>query len=387
MDPDAPATCKDDFRELFFEEEGEQVEPEHPAELNADYAMYQLDPAFASLSKKVTEQGYDWINHCAATYTETQIGDAARWTEVSLRDAIVAPTPLPDPSLLNESQSFVYRVVVEHKERSRAQLGVPPLRILVCGTAGSGKTFLIKSLKHHLGDQCLVLAPTGVAADNIGGSTYHSKIPIPRKDIDRSSIRLTGNSARLRKFCADWTGVRYAIIDEMSMVGRRSLGQIDEMLRQMTGVDDWFGGLSVILVGDHGQLPPVKDKRAFDWSGCRHVRADKFDDVLQKAPSWQLRGIDAYRQFTDVFFLDRIERTEESESAEYFKGFQLRARDGLLEQDDHNYAMKHLHRDDDRAASFCGPDAKRLVTTRRRRDELNREQLIAAFPAARHPFN
>ena len=35
------------------------------------------------------------------------------------------------------------------------------------------------------------------------------------------------------------------IIDEMSMVGRRALGQIDEMLKQAKGSDDWFGGLSI----------------------------------------------------------------------------------------------------------------------------------------------
>ena len=122
----------------------------------------------------------------------------------------------------------------------------------VCGTAGSGKTFLIRAIKQELQDRCLVLAPTGVAADNIGGSTYHSKLPVPRSDIDRANIRLSRGSSREQRLQSDLTGVSYIIIDEMSMVGRRALGQIDELLRQATGKEEVFGGLSVILVGDHG---------------------------------------------------------------------------------------------------------------------------------------
>lgn len=45
-DPDAPATCKDDFRDLFMEDEGEEIaQPEQPA-LHGDFAMFQIDPKF-----------------------------------------------------------------------------------------------------------------------------------------------------------------------------------------------------------------------------------------------------------------------------------------------------------------------------------------------------
>ena len=120
----------------------------------------------------------------------------------------------------------------------------------------SGKTWLIRALKQLLGSKALVCAPTGVAADNIGGCTYHSKIPVPRSDVDRQDVRLRANSARLDKLVDDFDGVSYIIIDEMSMVGRRALGQIDELLRQAKGQTKApFGGLSVILVGDHGRAP------------------------------------------------------------------------------------------------------------------------------------
>ena len=39
-----------------------------------------------------------------------------------------------------------------------------------------------------------------------------------------------------------------------SMVGRRALGQIDEILKQAKGNDrEWFGGINVILVGTRDQ--------------------------------------------------------------------------------------------------------------------------------------
>ena len=49
------------------------------------------------------------------------------------------------------------------------------------------------------------------------------------------------------------------IIDEMSMVGRKFLGQIDKRLRQVFPhrADTVFGGCSCLLFGDFGQLPPV----------------------------------------------------------------------------------------------------------------------------------
>ena len=55
--------------------------------------------------------------------------------------------------------------------------------------------------------------------------------------------------------------IKYLIIDEMSMVGRRFLGIIDSRLRQAfpDQANVPFGGRSIILVGDSGQLPPVGD--------------------------------------------------------------------------------------------------------------------------------
>ena len=56
-------------------------------------------------------------------------------------------------------------------------------------------------------------------------------------------------------------GKHYILIDEMSMLGQRSMGWGDRRIRQGTGkLAEPFGGISVILIGDFGHLPPVGDR-------------------------------------------------------------------------------------------------------------------------------
>lgn len=57
-----------------------------------------------------------------------------------------------------------------------------------------------------------------------------------------------------------YSDLKIVIIDEFSMVGNRTFSRIDERLRQITGKNQYFGGVCVILVGDLNQIKPVMDK-------------------------------------------------------------------------------------------------------------------------------
>jgi ATP-dependent DNA helicase PIF1 len=251
----------------------------------------------------------------------------------------------------------------------------------VNGTAGSGKTTLIRALKQALGDRCAVLAPTGVAADNIGGQTYHSLLPVPtkgtREHLNRKDIRAKGK--RDKKVVQALRPITHIIIDEMSMVGRRALGHIDEALRHgKRNYTDWFGGVNFILVGDHGQLSPVKDRRMYDWTEVRHMSSDKalHGKYLSSAPLWEKRGVEAYQTILDtghVFFLHSVQRTND----ERFRELQLRARDGLLTKEDWEYMRRTM--DTSTATEAPGPSTHRLVSTREKRDEQNAIELEAAI--------
>ena len=125
------------------------------------------------------------------------------------------------------------------------------------GTAGTGKSYLIHCLKSLLQTRVRVVAPTGVAAFNVEGVTLHSFLHLPVRGDFKN---LEGE--RLHCMQQDLTGVDYLIIDEISMVGRKLFGQVDQRLRQAFPhrAQEVLGGCSCLLVGDFGQLSPVMDQ-------------------------------------------------------------------------------------------------------------------------------
>ena len=70
-----------------------------------------------------------------------------------------------------------YTLVRQHAEAETP----PPLRMIVSGTAGTGKSYLIHCLRLILNNRLRLAAPTGVAAFNIEGYTLHSLLSLPVK--------------------------------------------------------------------------------------------------------------------------------------------------------------------------------------------------------------
>ena len=82
-----------------------------------------------------------------------------------------------NPQNLQGKQLHAYTIVCQHTKANSP----PPLRMIISGTAGTGKSYLIKCLRLLLNDQMCVAAPTGVAAFNIEGHTLHSLFSLPTK--------------------------------------------------------------------------------------------------------------------------------------------------------------------------------------------------------------
>ena len=122
---------------------------------------------------------------------------------------------LTDPQLLQGTQLEAYQIVNDHFIRNEPA----PLRMVITGTAGTGKSFLIACLKQLLSTKVRVSAPTGVAAFHVQGCTLHSLLQLPTKGEFKD---LQGES--LTKLQQYLNGVTYFIIDEMSMVGRKLMG-------------------------------------------------------------------------------------------------------------------------------------------------------------------
>ena len=130
-----------------------------------------------------------------------------------------------DPSKLQGKQLEAYNIVKCHYF-SHQQQGMS-LKMIVSGTAGTGKSYLIWCLQKLLGDHVRVTAPTGVAVYNVHGLTLHSLLSIPVRGEFRDM-----EGQRLHTLQESLTGVRYIVLDEMSMVGRKLFGQMDRRLCQ-----------------------------------------------------------------------------------------------------------------------------------------------------------
>lgn len=117
------------------------------------------------------------------------------------------------------------------------------------------------------GDACLrrvvlVCASTGRAAYLVGGATIHACFRLPVTQYKGDLLPLSDDAAN--KMRRELREVRLVIVDEVSMVGATALEHIDSRLRQVFSRPSRpFGNLSVVLVGDLRQLPPVGDRQVF----------------------------------------------------------------------------------------------------------------------------
>jgi ATP-dependent DNA helicase PIF1 len=123
--------------------------------------------------------------------------------------------------------------------------------LFVTGRAGTGKSTLLRHLRESIADQAIVLAPTGLAAVNVGGQTIHSFFGFPPRLIRGDDIRRSRNGTIMRR-------LKFLIIDEVSMVRSDLMWAIDQALRVNRGRPrEPFGGVRLLLFGDLHQLPPV----------------------------------------------------------------------------------------------------------------------------------
>ena len=136
--------------------------------------------------------------------------------------------------------------------------------IFLTGKAGTGKSTFLRYITENSGKRLVVLAPTGIAAVNVGGQTLHSFFHLPFKpllpdDPDYATPRRLFSMLKLNKARIDLIKkLELIIIDEISMVRADIMDFIDRILRFATGNRRQpFGGKQLLLVGDIFQLEPV----------------------------------------------------------------------------------------------------------------------------------
>jgi len=126
--------------------------------------------------------------------------------------------------------------------------------VFITGRAGTGKSTLLHYFHRHTGKKVVVLAPTGVAAVNIGGQTIHSFFQF-KPNVTPAAIKKKRTGKDKKSIYKKLTAI---VIDEVSMVRADLLDCVDKFLR-LNGPDSKrsFGGVQMIFIGDLYQLPPV----------------------------------------------------------------------------------------------------------------------------------
>lgn len=209
-------------------------------------------------------------------------------------------TRLVDKSILGNEQRFVFDALENSTES-----------FFITGRAGTGKSFLLDFFVKNSRKKVVVVAPTGVAAINVGGQTIHSffgippKTPIPYEEI------IPGTRKKELFRCLETV-----VIDEISMVRADVMDAIDYILKISNKNDLPFGGKQVLMFGDLYQLPPVarpQVKRYLD---------DVFGGVFFfNASVIRQNGI-RYYELTHVFrqkdpvFIDILNQVREGEITE-----------------------------------------------------------------------
>lgn len=196
--------------------------------------------------------------------------------------------------------------VLQHTHRS----------VFLTGKAGTGKSTFLKFIRDNIKKKTVVLAPTGIAAVNVGGQTMHSFFKIPFKPMVPDDPDYS-NPARMRKMLRYTkekvkliSELELIIIDEISMVRADIIDFVDRVLRVYSGnMREPFGGKQLLFVGDIFQLEPVvthdtRDILRLYYKNFFFFNARAFDQINLVAI--ELRKI--YRQSDSDFIalLDRV---------------------------------------------------------------------------------
>ena len=210
---------------------------------------------------------------------------------------------LDNPELQNALQ------IIQYTRRS----------LFLTGKAGTGKSTFLRYIAAHTKKKHIILAPTGIAAINAGGSTLHSFFKIPFHPLlPNDSMFSVRNIRNTLKYNSEKIKiireVELIIIDEISMVRADIIDFIDKVLRIYSrNMREPFGGKQLLLVGDIYQLEPVvreEDRRLLS----PFYRSSFFFDA-KVSEYFQLVSIElrkVYRQSDPVFIsiLDHIRTSQ-----------------------------------------------------------------------------
>ncbi|KAK7316720.1 hypothetical protein RJT34_00389 [Clitoria ternatea] len=222
--------------------------------------------------------------------------------------------------------------------------------VFITGSAGTGKskvlTEVVMSLKKlHTPSKVFVTASTGVAAFAIKGQTLHSfaGVPCSVDDPEKFLEDIRSN----RRACRRWQKVKALVVDEISMVDARLFDYLEFVARELRDVDEIWGGIQLVVVGDFCQLPPIPDHNSGDCVKYA-FEADCWDN-----------SFDAQIELTKIF------RQCDPRFIELLEGI----RKGETDHVDLSFLEKHCSKNE------CDPSAVQLFPLKKIVENVNKKKL------------
>ncbi|KAK5629042.1 hypothetical protein RRF57_004757 [Xylaria bambusicola] len=159
--------------------------------------------------------------------------------------------------------------------------------VFYTGSAGCGKSTVLKAFTRRFRDQGLqvdIVAPTGISALGVGGSTTFVyagwSLSSFKRPLDKVRQGAHGKYVRKRLKSTD-----VLVIDEISMVENFHFERLNAVMQEARSSYEPFGGVQVVVTGDFHQLPPVKP-----FETCLQCGEDLVSNRSQESYSCRRHG-------------------------------------------------------------------------------------------------
>ena len=195
--------------------------------------------------------------------------------------------------------------------------------IFLTGAAGTGKSTMLEHIRNQLDLKKMIVAPTGVAALNIGGNTINSAFRIGFDIIPEITKSKDPRFGKLLK------NLELLIIDEISMVRAPMLDAISQSLQIHRNSTEPFGGVNVLACGDLFQLPPV-------------VQSHEESQIYSKYDSVYFFDALSFKEIENPTFFE-LTKSFRQEEDDIFYELLNNIRLGINLEDTINRINKHCH--------------------------------------------
>ena len=245
---------------------------------------------------------------------------------------------------LNRRQTIAFLLICRQLDRLRGDTdGVAQHLQFLGGEGGTGKSRVIQAItelmsSRGMASQLLVTATSGVAAAQINGVTIHSACSL---SIAPGSSALVAPSRRRvdGSIQASWQEKLILVIDEVSMLGGKTLHKVNQALKDFRSSPQDFGGIPIVLFsGDFHQFSPVRERSILIPAPSDIWRHDGPYEVQAAHQHGEMHAL--WKKFTTVVLLTEQVRAAGDERLRRLLG---RIRQGIQDEQDLSELNRTCH--------------------------------------------